>query len=612
MPAWNLWASSSGSWSREASDRATKTNGRLRHNAIVLRRLRRAVDLLYYVLLVSSLIFIHESGHFAFAKIFGVKVLTFSIGFGPRIVRIRGKETEYCVALLPFGGFVKMLEESKRTEPILPEDRGRTFEAQALWKRVVIVLAGPAMNLLFPVALYTSVFLEDEQFLPATVGVVIPGKPADGKLKPGDYILRVDGRSVSSFREEQQAIARRVGKPVLLSVERDGKLLDVTVTPADVAEVRELDIVEHKGQIGLDPHFPAAVIGVARPDSPAGHASLQTFDRITAINGRRIERFIDLVDALADNHGDQVVVSFLRPVDVPGALGGLSKLAVFEPGVKELTPTPRTPGSTPPGDAQARAVDVFERTGIESADMYVAFVPEASSEWRAGLRPGDRITVLDGAPQKLWFTMKEELRAGADRMHELQWVHEGAPKRGFFQLRKENWDDEFGQHYERYVFRTDHWAPNAPSRLVPNPHRLTYAIERGTEETISVIKFIGVVILRLFQGRVSLSSVGGPITLYDIAGEAGAQGAEHFVRAMAILSVNLGMINLLPIPVLDGGHLLFFLFEAARRRPLPLRAREVASLGGMIVLAFFILVAFKNDVERKWDVIVIQVRELLS
>jgi regulator of sigma E protease len=570
------------------------------------------VDLLYFVLLVSSLIFIHESGHFAFAKIFGVKVLTFSIGFGPKLLRIRGKETEYCVGLLPFGGFVKMLEESKNPDPILPEERGRTFEAQALWKRVTIVLAGPAMNLLFPIALYTSVFLEDEQFLPATVGVVIPGKPADGKLKPGDRIVRVDGDAVSSFREVQRIVAHRIGRAVTLSVERDGKTVDVTVTPADVTEVRELDIVEHKGQIGFDAHFPAAVIGIAHPDSPAGHASLQTFDRVTAINGRRIDRFVDLVEALAENRGDQVVVSYLRPVDVPNALGGLCKLSVLEAGVKQLTPTPRAPGSTPPADSQARAVDVLERTGIESADMYVAFVPQASSEWRAGLRPGDRVTVLDGVPQKLWLTMKEELRAGADKMHELQWMHEGSLKRGFFQLRNEQWDDEFGQHYERYVFRTDHWVPNAPDRLVANPHRLVYALQRGFEETGNVIKFIGVGILRLLQGRVSLATVGGPITLYDIAGEAGAQGAEHFVRAMALLSVNLGMINLLPIPVLDGGHLLFFLFEAARRRPLPIRAREVASLAGMIVLALLILVAFKNDVERKWDVIVTQVRELFT
>jgi len=569
------------------------------------------VDLLYFVLLVSSLIFIHESGHFAFAKIFGVKVLTFSIGFGPRIVRIRGKETEYCVGLLPFGGFVKMLEESKRTEPILPEERGRTFEAQALWKRVVIVLAGPAMNLLFPIALYTSVALDENEFLPPTVGVVDPGKPADGKLEPGDQIESIDGDPVSSFPEVQRRIARSAGKRLQLGVQRDGKTIDVAVTPADEAEVRELDIVEHTGRIGFDPHFPAAVIGIARHDAPAS-AGLRTFDLVTAVGGKRIERYVDLVDALSHNRGDQVVVSYLRPVDVPRALGGLCELAVLEPGAATLTPLPRAPGASPPADERAREADVLERTGIESADMYVAFVPEASSEWRAGLRPGDRVTTLDGAPQRLWRTMEDEIVAGADKMHELQWTRDGTPMRGFFQLRKEQWDDEFGQHYERYVFRTDHWLPAAPDRLVPNPHPLAYAIRHGVEETASVVKFISVGLLRLAQGRVSLSSVSGPITIYDIAGQAGAKGTTYFVRAMALISVNLGLINLLPIPVLDGGHLLFFLFEAARRRPLPLRIREVASLVGMVMLVLLMLVAFKNDVERRWDVIVTQVHELWS
>jgi regulator of sigma E protease len=138
------------------------------------------------------------------------------------------------------------------------------------------------------------------------------------------------------------------------------------------------------------------------------------------------------------------------------------------------------------------------------------------------------------------------------------------------------------------------------------------AVTRGVEETASVIKFISVGMLRLLQGRVSLASVGGPITMYDIAGQAGAQGTTYFVWAMAVISVNLGLINLLPIPVLDGGHLLFFLFEAARRRPLPLRIREVASLVGMVMLVLLMLVAFKNDVERRWDVIVGQVREIWS
>ena len=131
-------------------------------------------------------------------------------------------------------------------------------------------------------------------------------------------------------------------------------------------------------------------------------------------------------------------------------------------------------------------------------------------------------------------------------------------------------------------------------------------------ETWRVMKFISVAMLRLAQGRLSLSTVSGPITVYDVVGQESEKGVSYFVWAMAVISINLGLVNLLPIPVLDGGHLLFFLFEAARRRPLPLRIREVASLVGVVMLVLLMLVAFKNDVERRWDVIVTQVREILS
>jgi regulator of sigma E protease len=558
------------------------------------------VDLLYFVLLVSILIFIHESGHFAFAKIFGVKVITFSIGFGPKLVRIRGKETEYCIGILPFGGFVKMLEESKPTEPLLPEEKGRTFEAQALWKRVVIVLAGPAMNLLFPIVLYASVFLEHREFLPPTVGVVVPGKPADGKLEPGDRIVSVDGESVSSYQEVTRIIASRANKTIHVAIVRDGRNVDVVVTPADEATVGDLDIVEHVGRIGFGPSFPASVVGVPRTDSPAFRAGLRTFDRITAINGRKLERFLDLVDTLAQNRGETVILSYLRPIDVPQAAGGLVDMAVMEPGTATLTPLAPAPGTqSATMDADLRTVEVFARTGIESADMYVAFVPEGSSEWQALLRPGDRVTTLDGVPQKLWRSMKDTIVAGANRMHKLEWTRQGEPMAGYFQLRQEQWD-------------TDHWMPNAPDVLVPNPSPASYAVRSGFEETGSVIRFISVGLLRLLQGRISLSSISGPITMYDVAGQAGAKGTTYFVWAIAVISVNLGLINLLPIPVLDGGHLLFFLVEGIRRRPLSLRVREVASLIGMVMLVLLMAIAFKNDVERRWDVIVAQVREIVS
>jgi len=212
----------------------------------------------------------------------------------------------------------------------------------------------------------------------------------------------------------------------------------------------------------------------------------------------------------------------------------------------------------------------------------------------------------------LWQSMEESLAEGADKTHTLAWTRAGVPMEGVFQLRKEEWSDEFGQHYERYVFRTTHWMPYAPDDLVPNPSRLSYSIVRGFEETARALRLTAVTLTRLASGRLSLSTVSGPITMYDMAGQAGAKGTTYFVWAMAFISINIGLVNLLPIPVLDGGHLFFLFAEAVQKRPLSLRVREVASLVGMSVLFALMLVAFKNDVERRWDVIIGQLRELFG
>lgn len=573
------------------------------------------MDLLYFILLISTLIFVHELGHFAFAKIFGVKVITFSIGFGPTFLRFRGLETEYRVAIVPLGGFVKMLEESKEGPSILPEDRTRTFEAQALWKRVVIVLAGPSMNVLFPLVLYTSVFLEvDRAPPPPTVGVVLPGRPADGHLLPGDRIVAVDERPVSSFPEVQRIVAARAGTPTRFDLLRDQKPLTVTITPADEAvtfEPRELGLTEHVGQVGFHPSFAASVIGVPRTDSPAYRAGLRTFDRIVAINGRKVERYLDVVNILAANRGDAVVIALERPIDVPRALGGLCDIAVLDPEVATLTLAPRPPGPSNV-DQDARAREVLARAGIESADLYAAFVPEGSSEWKAGLRAGDRIESLDGKVLRLWQSMADDLVLGASRSRTLAWTRGGEPMKGVFQLRKEEWNDEYGQHYERYVFRTTHWTPFAPDVTVPEPSPLFHAARRSIEETSRSIRLTLLTFARLLEGRLSLSSVSGPITMYDIAGRAGAKGGTSFAWTMAFISINIGLVNLMPIPVLDGGHLFFMMVEALQKRPLPIRAREILSLVGMSVLILLMLIAFKNDVTRRWDVIVGQVHEIFG
>lgn len=545
------------------------------------------MDVVYFIILVSSLIFVHELGHFLFAKAFGVRVLTFSLGFGPKILRFRGRETEYCISLLPLGGYVKMLEES-RSDPVLPEDRKRTFESLAVYKRIIVVLAGPTMNLVFPVLLYFSVFVSDGPFLPPTVGVVLPDHPAQGKLQPGDRVMAVNGQEVGTFDELKRIIAKSWGKTLRFQVFRNSKHVLVDVTVQDTVERRELDISERVGTIGIQPSPPAPVIGVADVESPAYRAGLRTFDFITHVGGLPVRRFMDLDSTFDGNAGETLPVTYLRPSVVRDALGGLADLAVFEAGVVALTPN-------------ANGTTLEERTGIDLADLYPAIVPEDSVFYKAGLRPGDKILELDDEPVPAWSTFCERMLASPDRPHHVVYrtARDGRERSGTIQLRREDFTDEHGQSFERYVLQIQHWIPVAPEERVSHPAPLRYALGKAVEETASVTRLVLVSIVRLIQGRISLDSLSGPITIFQVAGEEGRKGTDYFLWAMALVSINLGLFNLLPIPVLDGGHLMFFALEGVLRRPLPLRVRELLHVVGMAILLGLLLLAFKNDVEKR-------------
>lgn len=556
------------------------------------------MDLVYFAILCSALIFVHELGHFVWAKIFGVKVLTFSIGFGPKIVRLRGRETEYCIGLLPLGGFVKMLEETRET--VLPEDRARTFEAQAIWKRVIIVLAGPLMNVLFPILLYFAVYLGEGESAPPTIGQVMPGHPAEGKLLQGDRVLEVNGTKIYTFAELQKIIGENPGRELQFIVFRNRERVEVTITPSEKRVEKPLDLVDMVGEIGIDAHEPAAVIGIPLASSPAYRAGLRTFDVIIEVRGRPVRTYSDLEVVLAENRGETVPVAYLRPVRVPKALGNMADLWVYDSGVAALTP-------------EIGAGTIQQRTGIELADLYVADVPETSPEYAAGLRYGDRILSVDNIEVTAWTMFEDKLFVAPDRTHALVWERQGVRKTGNILLRREKWVDEYGQDRMRYPpLASRNWLPVVAEPLVSSPHRVWHALESALRETYDVTRFILVGIVRIVQGKVSLSTLGGPITVYDVVGAESRRGISYFVWVMAVISINLGLINLLPIPVLDGGHLLFLLYEAILRRKPPLRVREVASLIGMVLLVGLMGIALKNDIERKWDVIQGQISELFS
>jgi regulator of sigma E protease len=551
------------------------------------------MDIVYFAIVVSVLIFVHELGHFIWAKAFGVKVLMFSIGFGPKIVRIRGRETEYCIGILPLGGYVKMLEEN-RQEPVLPEDKHRTFEALSPYKRAIIVLAGPAASVLFPILLYAGVFAGEDDFSPPTVGIVLPGHAAYGKLQPGDRILSIDEVRISTFAELQRTVRKSPGKELELLVFRDKDHVDITITPDESLDNRALGIVDRVGSIGIRPQRPAAVVGITDPDSPAYRAGLRTFDVITEVRGQPVTHFADLERLIAENRGQTVPVTYLRPTRVTDALGALADMFVYESGLAALTPDTSGDG-------------LIERSGMELADLYVADVTVGSSEERAGMRVGDRILTIDDVEIPTWSMYRETMEQKPVKPHSVVWLR--GTERMTAIVTPSQRDGVGGREP---TLGATNWSPRVPERSVGRPSLFQYAFPSALDETWDVVRFIVAGITQIARGELALSTIGGPVTVYDVIVQERQKGPSYLLWAMAVISINLGLINLLPIPALDGGHLVFIGLEAVARRPVPLRIREVASLFGLILLVVFMALAVKNDVEKRWDIIAAQAKELIG
>jgi regulator of sigma E protease len=550
------------------------------------------MPVIYFIVLVGVLVFVHELGHLVWAKYFGVRVLKVSLGFGPRIAGFRRGETEYVISLIPLGGYVRMLGENP-WDDVRVRDAKRSFANLRLWRRCVIVVAGPLMNLFFPILLYFVVFLGDDALTPATIGSVFPDRPADGKLEPGDIVTAIDGKPITTFYDLSRIVERNPGRDLKFSVKRGDETLEQTLTPVRSVKERPLERSEEVGRVGVMSQHPLAVIGLISPGSPASAASLRTFDIIVAAAGRPVRRFIDLEIALGNNQGVLVPVSYFRPTPVPHALGGLADLEIYEPRVTTLTPEP--------GRGSALA-----RSGIEAADLYVNSVTAGSPEQRLGLQSGDRLLTLDGKPLRAWATFLEDLKAERGKRHSLSWRRGDQELSGSFALAHQRGVTDEGQVYDRYVVGIRNWVPARADAPVPNPQPLVYAFREAIRATSDVVELTLFSVVRLFQGRLTMKSIGGPLTVFEVAGTAAQEGALNYLTLMAFISINLGLINLLPVPLLDGGHLMFFLVEAVSRRPISVRFREYAHIAGLAFLIGIMILAVKNDLERQWPEIVSQ------
>jgi regulator of sigma E protease len=425
---------------------------------------------LVFIVVLGFLIFVHELGHFLVARWTGVRVIRFSLGFGPKLYAKTVGDTEYVVAAIPLGGYVKMAGDEPGQELTKSPQE---FASRTLLERTRIVLAGPVMNILIAFLLMPLVFMlgtHAPAFLeePPVVGWVQDESPAQtAGFAVGDRLQSINGREVATWEQAVTQLAVHPEATVQVAVDRAGERKTLTLTvPAQFDN--------GAGSLGFLPHKPA-VVGLVSPGKPAAIAGLQVGDEIVSLNARPIDNWYQMSDAIQKNQG------------APLAVG-------------------------------------YRRGGVEATVELIPALDEVSKRWMIGV--GGKESVLFRQ-----YGFGESIVLGTQKMWELT--------------------------------------------------RLTFDV-------------LG----QLFTGNLSIKALGGPIMIAQVTGEAADSGFSDLVRLVAFISLQLGIMNLLPIPVLDGGWLLFFLIEAIIGHPLNRRGMEIAQTLGFVLLITLALVVSYNDIMR--------------
>jgi len=445
-------------------------------------------NLFYFIVALGILVTIHEYGHFWVARKLGVKVLTFSIGFGSPLWQRKGKDgVNYIIAAIPLGGYVKMLDE--REQKVDEAERASAFNQKSVWARMAIVLAGPLANFVLAIALYWLMFVLGISGLSTQMGQIEPTSIA-GKagLVADDVIMAVDNEPVFLLQDVLQTVAKRLGEKdeLQLSVKRAGAEREVNLAlslqqwQVDSAEPKILESlgIRHK----IDDLVVSARIDTVEKGSPADIGGIKTGDLITKYAGVVIDDWRQLVKLIALDAGKQIEIIVERD--------------------EELMTLNVVIGSR-------------ERKGETQGFIGVS---------RAAL---DRSPYIVSRQGQFW-------EAGS----------------------------------------------------------------LAVSETGKMISLTTQLFKKLLIGDISPKSLSGPISIAKGAGGSASAGLVYFISFVAMISVNLGFINLLPIPLLDGGHLLYFSVEAIRGRPLSEKIQELGMQIGMIMVFALMAIAIFNDLTR--------------
>lgn len=440
--------------------------------------------LLAFIFAILILVSLHEFGHYIVARLCGVKVLRFSVGFGKPFFSKKRGDTEWCLAPIPLGGYVKMVDT--REGEVAQADLPYAFDKQHPAKRIAIVAAGPLTNLALAVLLYGLSFSFGVTEIRPYVGTVEPDTiAARAGFQSGDRIQSVNSTPVEDWGSAQTEIALNLeaGKVAVAVQTASGAQAVRTIDAAGTEEAGK--IAKNQGYIGLMPFKITTVIGGVEKGSPADKAGLKTGDKLTAADGKPITSWQEWANLTRQSPGRKIALTYER-------------------------------------DGQARTADIRPDTVGRSDKTLIG---------RVGLLPQ------------------------SDKA----------------------WDRQIRRNYRPSVVR---------------------AFGMGWEKTVSyswtTVKFFG----KLISGNASASHISGPLTIADIAGQSAELGLQSYLEFLALVSISLGVLNLLPVPVLDGGHLVFYTAEWIRGKPLGERIQNIGLRFGLALMMLMMAIAFFNDITR--------------